>query len=287
MIAKIASPLWSVSQYCSAVGQEAGDAEVPQHQLHERRHVAVVGDVGRRPAGRRCGPGICRMTSRMMPRLMASSHEPIATTKVIIRPWRSIAANSGLSRMAERSNPCIGRPQATRGFGGLLGPGRGQPAGHLQRRGDLHVADVDGDRGGDGEGDRVGDVGRFRQLEAVEEARADLRAVAVDMGEDVGRDPARADLGDADAPAEGVDAQLPRQHADRGLGGVVGRVAAEVVGAGDRRDVDHVAAVARHHAGNDEPAEMQHRAQVHVHQEVDVGFLGLEECFGACRRRRC
>ena len=34
------------------VGQQAGDAEVPEHQLHERRHVAVIGDIGRdRPIG--------------------------------------------------------------------------------------------------------------------------------------------------------------------------------------------------------------------------------------------
>ena len=116
-----------------------------------------------------------------------------------------------------------------------------------------------------------------RQLEALDEALADLRAVAVHMREDVGRDAARADLGDADALAEGVDAQLARQHADRRLGRVVGRVAAEVVGAGDRRDVDDMAAVARHHAGHDQAAEVQHGAQVHVDQEVDVAVLGLQE----------
>ena len=68
-----------------------------------------------------------------------------------------------------------------------------------------------------------------------------------------------------------------RQHGDRGLGRVVGRVAAEIVGAGDRGDVDHVAAVAGHHAGHDQAAEMQHGPNVHVDQEVDVAVLGLQE----------
>ena len=116
-----------------------------------------------------------------------------------------------------------------------------------------------------------------RQLEALDEALADLGAVAVHMGEDVGRDAAGADLGDAHAFAESVDAQLARQHADRRLGGVVGRVAAEVVGAGDRDDVDDMAAVARHHAGHDQAAEMQHGPEVHVDEEVDVLGVGLQE----------
>ena len=162
-------------------------------------------------------------------------------------------------------------------FGGLLGPRGLEAAGHLQGRGDLHVADVHRHRRGDGEGDGVGDVGRLRQLEAVEEARADLRAVAVDVGEDVGGDAPRADLGDAHPLAEDVDAELARQHAHRRLGGVVGRVAAEIVGAGDRGDVDDVAAVARHHAGHDQVAEVEDRAQVDVDEEVDVGGVALQQ----------
>ena len=100
------------------------------------------------------------------------------------------------------------------------------------------------------------------------------------MGEDVGRDAAGADLGDADALSESVDAQLARQHAHRRLGGVIGRVAAEIVGAGDRGDVDDMAAVARHHAGDDQAAEMEHGAQVHVDKQVDVLGVGLKELLG-------
>ena len=95
------------------------------------------------------------------------------------------------------------------------------------------------------------------------------------------------DLGDAHALAEAVDAQLARQHADRGLGRVVGGVAAEIVGARDRADVDHMAAVARHHAGHDQAAQMQHGAQVDVDQQIDVLGVGLQEAGRGDRRRRC
>ena len=45
MIANVASAWWSLSQLLKAGRQQAGDAEVPEHQLYQRRHVAVVGDV--------------------------------------------------------------------------------------------------------------------------------------------------------------------------------------------------------------------------------------------------
>jgi hypothetical protein len=58
---------------------------------------------------------------------------------------------------------------------------------------------------------------------------------------------------------------------------MIGRVATEVVGTGNRRNVDDVAAISRHHAGNDEAAEMEHRPRVHVDEQVDVLGIGFKE----------
>ena len=85
----------------------------------------------------------------------------------------------------------------------------------------------------DREGDRVGDILRLRQLEAVDEALPNFRDCCR------GRERRYRSLLDRDrsrSPApvyRNVDAELVRQHCDRGLRGVVGRVAAEVVIAGD------------------------------------------------------
>jgi hypothetical protein len=142
------------------------------------------------------------------------------------------------------------------------------------------VADVHRHRRGNREGDRVGDVFRLRQLEALDEALVGFRRVAVHVREDVGGHAARADLRHAHALAEHVDAQLARQHAHRGLGRVIDAVAVEVVRRRDRADVDDVAAVALHHAGNHESAKVQHGTQVHVDQQVDVCRLPFQQSAG-------
>ena len=88
------------------------------------------------------------------------------------------------------------------------------------------------------------------------------------------------DLGDADAASECIDAKLARQHADGRLGRVIGGVAAEIVGARDRADVDDVAAVARDHSRHDQSAQVQHGAQIDVDQKVDILGVGFQEGFG-------
>ena len=80
------------------VGQQAEDAEVPEHQLHQRRHVAVVGDVGRdRALGDAAGRQAHHQqhdgqasspAARSRPRSSASSRTPCS----------SIAPNSGLQQ---------------------------------------------------------------------------------------------------------------------------------------------------------------------------------------------
>src|ERR1700722_2454609 len=155
--------------------------------------------------------GISRITSNRMPRLIASSHDPAAMMSVTQKPSTSIAASWGLSRIAVTSKPCMA------GSGSGVAGGRrrlrgGEPARHLEGRCDLEVTDIDGHRRGNGKRNRVGDVGGLRKLISFDEALVDLRGVAMDMSENVGGDPARADLGHAHAPSECIDAQLARQH---------------------------------------------------------------------------
>ena len=248
MIAKIASALWSASQSCRPIGQQAGDAEIPEHQLHQRRHVAVVGDVGARRRARRCGSASAGSPAARSPRPSPAARSRRRSMKRHPDAVRAASRpNSGFSRIADEVE-ALHAPALRR---------RGRPA---RRAGSRPVDRPPGTC-------RVGVISMWpmltatgaamakaiasamsdglRQLEAFDEALAGLRDVAVHMGEDVGRDPARADLGHAHALAEGIDAQLARQHADRRLGRVIGAVAAEIVGAGDRADVDDVAAVAR------------------------------------------
>ena len=40
-----------------------------------------------------------------------------------------------------------------------------------------------------------------------------------------------------------------------------------------------MAAVARHHSRDDQAAQVQHRAQIHVDQQIDVPGLRLQEGF--------
>ena len=183
---------------------------------------------------------------------IASSQEPTNTTKVMRIPARIIAVNSGLQDRRE-----VESLHAAASFG--LAPAWSarivcSPPGTCSVGMISMWPDVHRDRGGDGEGDRIGDVGGLRQQEALDEALARLGAVAVHVGEDVGRDPARTDLGHADQLAVEVDPQLARQHVHRRLGGVIGAVAAEIIGRGDGADVDHMPAIARRHAGHDQPA---------------------------------
>ncbi|EGE60698.1 hypothetical protein RHECNPAF_1360079 [Rhizobium etli CNPAF512] len=152
-----------------------------------------------------------------------------------------------------------------------------QAAHDLQRRRDLHMSDVDGDGSRYGEGDRIGDIGCLRQLEAVDEPLPDAGIIAVDVIENIRGDPAGADFGHPHALAESVDAQLVRQHAHACLGGVIGGVSSEIIGAGDRRDVDDVAAVARHHARHDEAADVQNRAEIDVDEEIDIALVGFQK----------
>jgi hypothetical protein len=46
---------------------------------------------------------------------------------------------------------------------------------------------------------------------------------------------------------------------------------------GDRRDVDHVAAVAPRHAGHDQPRQIQDCTQIDVDQRVDIARCGIQD----------
>ena len=58
---------------------------------------------------------------------------------------------------------------------------------------------------------------------------------------------------------------------------MIGGVAAKIVCAGDRGDVDHVTAVACDHARHDQAAEMQDRAEIDVDEKIDVALVGFQE----------
>src|SRR6478672_4889688 len=99
--------------------------------------------------------GSMRMASSSTPRLMASVQEPAKMMRVIFTPCTSIRPNSGFDRMAMMSKPFITGPSAGRacGGGGSVRARCGEATGHLQGRGDLHMADIHRHRRRDREGD--------------------------------------------------------------------------------------------------------------------------------------
>jgi hypothetical protein len=99
--------------------------------------------------------------------------------------------------------------------------------------------------------------------------RASAGSIFSTWAKDVGFHPAGADLGHPDPAAEGIDAQLARDRVHRRLCRVIGDVTAEFVVPSHRGDVDDMPAVARHHARQQQPRQMQARPQVHVDLFVD------------------
>ncbi|RMM03952.1 hypothetical protein ALQ88_00348 [Pseudomonas savastanoi] len=61
---------------------------------------------------------------------------------------------------------------------------------------------------------------------------------------------------------------------------MVRRVAAEVVGGGNRADVDDVPAVTLDHTRQRKPGDLQYRAQVHIDQQINPFCVGLEQRTG-------
>src|SRR6266567_7780059 len=179
------------------------------------------------------------------------------------KPSTSIPASWGLSRIAVTSKPCIVCSRSGVAGGRRRLRGR-KSARYLEGRCNLKVADIDGYRGGNRKSDCIGDIRGLWKLISFDEPFVGVCRGAMDMRENIRGDTARTNLGHAHAPPEGVDAQLARQHADGGLGCMIGGVSAEIVGARDRADIDHVASIAGGHSRDDQATQMQDGAQVDV-----------------------
>ena len=144
--------------------------------------------------------------------------------------------------------------------------------------------------------DRLGDVVGGQRLHArVDGVRLLLVAAEPDQGElRVGH--ARLDAGDPDAGAVQVAAQVQAELVDERLRAAVHVPARVRVGARHRAEVDHVAAPAGDHAGQDRPGAVDQALAVgvdHLVPVVQVGVLGRapgrapgRRCSPARRRRR-
>ncbi len=90
--------------------------------------------------------------------------------------------------------------------------------------------------------------------------------IAGNIAENLRRHPPRANFGNSHPLAVAIDAQLARQRVYSRFGGVIDRVAIEVINRGDGGDINDVAAVARHHSRDQQPAQVQYGAQVDIHR---------------------
>ena len=120
--------------------------------------------------------------------------------------------------------------------------------------------------------DGIGDVGGFERLVPFVDGRRPFFVTPeTDLGK-LGLDQARVDAGDADGCINEIDEHPFGERFDGELGGAVYIAAGIELVAGDRADIDHVAASATDHPGQDSPADIQ--------QSLDIGVDHLVPALG-------
>ncbi|MOA05413.1 hypothetical protein D3C78_1250110 [compost metagenome] len=109
----------------------------------------------------------------------------------------------------------------------------------------------------------IGDVLRLDGLHPlIDGGRLGIVTVEAHVGELGAAAQARLQVGDADGGARQIGPQVQAELLHERLGGAVDVAARVGVGAGDGADVDHVAAIARHHARQQQAGEQGQAADV-------------------------